>query len=432
MLVEFRVKNFRSFADEAFVQFDSSVAFKERPENLITAHDVSLLKCLAIYGANASGKSNVVAALRWMRHIVLSSAKNNSTDRIETFPFAFDRDLTNAPTLVEIRFLFGEMYYRYGFEVSASEVVSEWLLWSRKFNGKDWIVFTRDGDRIEYGNSYRGDRVSEKEILKNTLLLSKLDQANVDVATLIMRGFKDVRIVSGLDDWHYLRATIEMLEDAASRDVVLAFTQLADYTIEGISQREDQDLPVEYLKYLERHKLPKPQEIGLLRKSNLESGNVELSLSRDESAGTGKIFSLAGVWMTALRRGQVLVVDELEAKLHPLLTRFLIKLFNSDVANPHGAQLLFVTHDSNLMEHGGLRRDQIWFCEKNREGRSVLYSLAEIKEMGLKRKDSPIEKNYIEGKYGAVPLFGDWERLVEGAISRVDAREKGGIDASAN
>jgi len=432
MIVEFRFKNYRSFADESFVQFDAVPAFKENLDNLIQTKDVSILKSLAIYGANASGKTNVIVALRWLRNQVLRSAKQNSTDRINVHPFALDRGLATAPTLMEIRVLIDGIYYRYGFEATSESIVSEWLMWSKRLNGRDWALFTRDGAGISYGNSYKGEKLYEKDILKNTLLLSRLDQTNVEVAAKLMCWFKNLRIVFGTNGGRrYNSASIDMLDADESREAVIAFTQLADGTIDNIVHHDVEDLPTDYAEFLKKNDMPIPQNVGFVRRANVESGRVELLMNQDESAGTGKMFDLAGVWMGVLKQGGVLAVDELEAQLHPLLTRILVKMFNSKEANPFGAQLLFVTHDSNLLEYGGLRRDQIWFCEKNKCGRSSLYSLAEIKETKLKRKDTSIGRNYIEGKYGAVPFFGGWERLLRLIASTASSNdEKGACDGA--
>jgi len=255
MIVEFRFKNYRSFADESFVQFDAVPAFKENPDNLIQTKDVSLLKSLAIYGANASGKTNVIVALRWLRNQVLRSAKQNSTDRIVVHPFALDKNLAGAPTLMEIRLLIDGVYYRYGFEAMSESIVSEWLMWSKRINGRDWALFTRDSAGISYGNSYKGEKLCEKDILKNTLLLSRLDQANVEVAAKLMRWFKNLRIVFGANGGRrYNTASIDMLDADESREAVVAFMQLADSTIEDIVHHDVEDLPADFAEFLKKKK----------------------------------------------------------------------------------------------------------------------------------------------------------------------------------
>lgn len=413
MLVEFRVKNYRSFADEAFIQLDAVKAFSEHPDNLIETENGRFLKTLAIYGANASGKSNLIAAMNAFRRLVMRSGKYNSTDKISYHPFLLDDNLAIKPTLFEIRISLDGLYYRYGCEVTRECVVSEWLLWSKKLEGRDWPLFTRDAAGVAYGNSYRGERVQEKELLRNTLLLSRLDQKNVEIAVKILGWISRIGILQGLNDQGVEDFTAKRLEIEGAKRGILALTRLADQGIDDLQMQPvpDEKIPPPILKFITEKKIERPNDIYFLRKKVDGSGEVGLSLDRDESAGTAKMFRFAGVWMDILTEGSVAFVDELEAKLHPLLTRRLIMMFNSAEVNKRGAQLIFVTHDTNLLAYGGLRRDQVWFCEKDQQGRSSLYSLAEIKDSSAKRKNALFEKNYIEGKYGAIPFFGGMDAL---------------------
>lgn len=410
MIVEFRFRNFRSFAEEMFLQFDASAVFKQYPENVILRANNRLLKSLAVYGPNASGKSNIIGALYWFRRFILNSARQNSTDRIDVHPFALDKDFRDKPTLMEICILIDGMFYRYGFEVTEEAVVSEWLLWSKKMSRRDRILFTRENEEITFGNSYRGRKIQGRELPSNTLLLSRLDQMNIDVASRLMRWFKGVSVIGANPHGGHRRESLRMLDSLESKEAVLAFTRLADATIREITH-SDEELDPQLMEIFKKHELTSPQRFAFIRSANVESGQVELFLGQDESAGTGKMFYLAGVWMNALKNGSVLVVDEIEARLHPLLTRVLVKMFNSAQMNPHGAQLLFVTHDVGLLANGNFRRDQIWFCEKDGQGHSSLYALSEIKERNLKHGGASVLRKYIEGKYGAIPFFEGWEKL---------------------
>ena len=414
MLVDFRVRNYRSFADEAFIQMDAAKAFKEHPECLIETSAGKYLKSLAIYGANASGKSNLISAVSAFRKLVLTSAKNNSTDRIATHPFALSDENLAAPTMYEIRFVIDGLFHRYGCEVTAEKIVSEWLFVTEKFGtATGRKIFTREEGRIDYGKSYRGARVGEAELLPNTLLLSRLDQMNAEVPVRVVQWMKKLAVVSALQDERYEGFSVKQLEEADNREKIVAFTRLADAGIADIGKR---DVPMEEIPSLIREiiakkNMPLPMEVIFKRPMNNGEGMADFSMDNDESAGTAKMFCLSGMWLDILAKGGVAFVDEIEAKLHPLLTRQLVRMFNSSDVNPHGAQLVFVTHDTNLLAYGDLRRDQIWFCEKNRRGESTLYSLAEIKDPDLKRKNALVEENYIKGRYGAVPFFGGMEAL---------------------
>ena len=414
MLVDFRVRNYRSFADEAFIQMDAAKAFKEHPECLIETSAGKYLKSLAIYGANASGKSNLIFAVSAFRKLVLTSAKNNSTDRIATHPFALSDENLAAPTMYEIRFVIDGLFHRYGCEVTAEKIVSEWLFVTEKFGtATGRKIFTREEGRIDYGKSYRGARVGEAELLPNTLLLSRLDQMNAEVPVRVVQWMKKLAVVSALQDERYEGFSVKQLDDADNREKIVAFTRLADAGIADIGKRDVplQELPSFLRNVIEKENLPLPVAVSFSRQKNDGGSLVPFSLDHDESAGTAKMFRLSGMWLDILAKGGVAFVDEIEAKLHPLLTRQLVRMFNSSDLNPHGAQLVFVTHDTNLLAYGDLRRDQIWFCEKNRRGESTLYSLAEINDPDLKRKNALVEENYIKGRYGAIPFFGGMEAL---------------------
>ena len=414
MLVDFRVRNYRSFADEAFIQMDAAKAFKEHPECLIETSAGKYLKSLAIYGANASGKSNLISAVSAFRKLVLTSAKNNSTDRIATHPFALSDENLAAPTMYEIRFVIDGLFHRYGCEVTAEKIVSEWLFVTEKFGtATGRKIFTREEGRIDYGKSYRGARVGEAELLPNTLLLSRLDQLNAEVPVRVVQWMKRLTVISAVRDEVYEAFSAKCLDDADNREKIEAFTRLADAGIASIGKRDVplQELPSFLRNVIEKENLPLPVAVSFSRQKNDGGSLVPFSLDHDESAGTAKMFRLSGMWLDILAKGGVAFVDEIEAKLHPLLTRQLVRMFNSSDLNPHGAQLVFVTHDTNLLAYGDLRRDQIWFCEKNRRGESTLYSLAEINDPDLKRKNALVEENYIKGRYGAIPFFGGMEAL---------------------
>lgn len=389
MLVEFRVKNFRSFADEVFIQFDAEKTLHNYSDNLIATPKGNFVKTAAVYGANASGKSNLMTAVRVFRNFVLSSGKNNSTDVIPVEPFLLDNALVASPTLFEVKLLIDDVFYRYGYEITSKEVVSEWLFLSNKIEDEGRWIFVREKDKVEYSEFYFEEKGFERNLLPNTLLISRLDQMNVGLAIKVLRAVSKIFVFEGLQDQQLHDYTVNALRTESRKSDVISLARLADSDIADMYPLENSN------------------DVAVVKKKFGSSNDtVSLSLQFHESAGTQKIFNFAGALMDVLYNGYIAFIDEFEAKLHPLLTRYLVMIFNSEKINKKGAQLIFVTHDTNLLAYGGLRRDQVWFCEKDKRGCSTLYSLVEIKDLQSDNTASSIEQNYIEGRYGAIPFFG--------------------------
>jgi len=410
MLIQFKVANFRSFGSEVTLSLEAVKAFKESEENVVEVGGYRLLRSAAIYGANASGKSNLVKALLFMRRFVLSSATRNSVAGIPSDPFRLNVQNIKAPSLFEVVFVSEEVTYRYGFEVTSEEVCSEWLLRSSGPRNKEFPLFTRDHDGIDVSDSYEEGKGREKETRNNALFLSTVDQKNGEVAHQIVKWFNNVKVLSGTRDESFAQFTGKQMQDPSTRKRLIDFVRQVDDSILDVVARE--------MSYYVKPNSLLPPEIARSqqKRANFDftvlraqmdganpCGQVSFDLDDDESAGTAKLLRLAGLWLDILDNGTMAFVDELEAKLHPHLTRRLVRLFNSPKTNPKNAQLVFVTHDTNLLTYGGLRRDQVWFCEKNRTGSTDLYSLAEIKV----RKGARFENDYIGGRYGAIPYFGN-------------------------
>ncbi len=421
MLIEFTVGNFRSFKERVTLsmvaaklksldpQLDSNNTYK-------VDADLTLLTSAAIYGANASGKSNLIKALRFMRRFVLTSSKESQADEpIPTIPYQLDEKTERAPSFFEIVFYLEGVPYRYGFEVTTEKVETEWLFYSP--NKKEAKLFIREGSDILISRAIRGGQAIKSLTRPNALFLSVAAQLNNEIAKRVLGWFRSINVISGLDDREYGGFTARMFtEDESYRTGIVELIQESDV---GIN-----DIVVEKTKIHEAGVFPKdmPQELRnfLLKQMKEESELITFrSLHRkycdegvvnqvsfdinEESEGTQKLFFLSGPVIDTLREGKVLVIDEIEARLHTLLTRKLIGLFNSKETNPKNAQLIFATHDTNLLSNKLFRRDQIWFVEKDGEGASHLYSLAELKV----RNDASFESDYLQGKYGAIPILGE-------------------------
>jgi AAA15 family ATPase/GTPase len=422
MLIEFTVGNFKSFRDKTTFSMIAANLTSEDPdldtENVIPiSKNLSLLKSAAVYGANASGKSNLGIALRFMRDLVHSSARE-AIMPVETGlePFLLDQESHTRPSFFEMVFLLAGRQYRYGFEVDKTQVVSEWLFHVPKT--KEVSLFTRERQEISIRTGFKEGKGLESKTRKDALFLSVTALFNGTTTQQIQAWFDDFAIETGLQDDHFREFTIDCLRDPKQREVILNFIRKLDLGIEEVIVPEPlsaEILPKHWSDDTkDRFLADMPQEIYVRHFMAASVGAITdpnnyvlLDLDKQESQGTRKLVSMAGPLWSILRYGHVLFVDELDARLHPLMTRRIIELFHSPLTNPNGAQLIFATHDTNLLDKTLFRRDQIWFAEKDRQGATHLASLAEYKV----RSDAAFEKQYLEGRYGAIPFLGDLNRL---------------------
>ncbi len=422
MILSFRVKNFRSFAEDAVLSMRPVKAYKERKENICRQNNVDVLKIAGVYGANASGKSNLVKAIRTMCRILLRSLRRSSVDDIEAEPFELDADKRTSQTEFDMEMLIGNHVYRYGFSVTKQAVSSEWLF--RSLGGQrsvERILFIREGNALLESNKQSLPELKAfkmKTLLPNSLLLPRLDQLNNAVAKGIMQWFYNVRVLSGSRSSDYDRYSARHFGDPLFHDTMMRIMRFADSSIADVDV-DMRDVGMDEMPPRFRMRLPKDTEMSLearlvwVKRYGKQGDMIPFDLEEKESEGTIKMFELSGPLTDILNTGSILVIDEMEAKLHPLLTRKLVGLFRSAEWNPRNAQLVFVTHDATLLRHAGLRRDQIWFCEKNRACESELYCLSEVKSDEKARQEDNLEKKYLEGRYGAVPRFADGVRLLK-------------------
>jgi AAA15 family ATPase/GTPase len=423
MILSFRVKNFRSFAEDAVLSMRPVKAYKEYQENIFRNDNVEVLKIAGVYGANASGKSNLVNAIRTMRKILLGSLRRSSVDAIEAEPFELDVDKRTSPTEFNMEMLIDNHVYRYGFSVTKQEVVSEWLFRSLgRQRSVERVMFIRDANTLLESNKQSLPELKTldmKTLLPNSLLLPRLDQLNNIVAKKVMRWFYDLRVLSGSYSSNYGDYSATHFDDDTFRDKMMRILRFADSSIENVSVKK-QEMEVGDLPFRIRMAIPRnaknvsvQSQTVLVSRRDSNGEHIAFDLEEKESEGTQKMFEMSGPLTDILNTGNILVIDEMEAKLHPILTRKLVGLFRSAEWNPKNAQLLFVTHDATLLRYAGLRRDQIWFCEKNRACESELYCLAEVKSDEKARQEDNLEKKYLEGRFGAVPRFADGLRRSE-------------------
>ncbi len=437
MLIEFSVGNYRSFKETVtFSMVASKVTAKDKKlddNNVFNIdNELSLLKSAAIYGANASGKSNLAVALCFMQWFVLNSSKETQVaEVIDVEAFRLSTETVGEPSFFEIVFLLDGKRYRYGFEVDTQQVVSEWLFYVPKT--RETKLFVRELDRFELSKRFKEGQGITDKTRNNALFLSVVAQFNGEIAKKILLWFsRTLNVISGLDDKTYRSYTVGYFDNKQYSADIIQFINKLDLGIDNIQIEKTPITEVSLTKVLgelsRRKSLLRSPEITLEtelpsqetsitavktvhRKYDTEGKQISLEvfdLDKQESEGTKKLFAFAGPILDTLRNGKVLVIDELDARLHPLITKAIIALFNSNETNPQNAQLIFMTHDTNLLNNKIFRRDQIWFTEKNKQGATDLYSLVEYKV----RNDASFESDYIRGRYGAIPFIGDFRRLI--------------------
>ena len=423
MLLEFSVENFRSFREK---QTLSLVASKDKAHegNLIPGEKQSLLKVAAVYGANASGKSNLVTALRFMESFIHRSATTMTQgDKIQgAVPFRLDRECEGEPSSFEVTVVVDGVRYVYGFSVTPERVHDEWLEAYPKGRPRRWFERVLDPETQEpkwtFNKPLKGDQVILKEKTRpNGLVLSRGAELNIAPLSKLYLWVRKKLWNFDLSVppvFNLSQQTAELMRDNdAFRNRVTRLLHDADLGITGIKFVEEPALPVQMPSALREifsdslmKQLGDSTRIGIRSLHNIagQDANVEFVFEEAESNGTQRLFALAGPLLHALDTGAAIVIDELECSMHPLLTRKLVELFQNPEVNKDGAQLVFTTHDSTLMDQALLRRDQIWFTKMNSSGATELFSLYDFKKKP--RVNEAFERRYLAGRYGAVPQFG--------------------------
>lgn len=411
MLLEFRVSNFRSFRDEAALSLVASTD-KDHPDNLLETGlpgIPSALRSIGVYGANASGKSNLVRGLQFMRAVILESALLQPGAQYRVQPFRLDPATEGAPTTFEATFLKDGVRYQYGFDLRPDRIVGEWLIVYKTKQPQVWFRRSFDEatgkDSYKFGTHLHGARHIWREATRpNSLYLSTAVQLNSDLLKPLFDWFSRDLVVIGASEAILPILTVNHIRQTDATSVV-RFLETADIGIadikvvpkKGFQQSIHVDLATGRMN-------PSHSETEVLVPEFRHSSGERSAVFalEDESDGTQKLFALAGPLFEILANGRVLVVDELDRSLHALLVRKLVEMFHG-ASNPKGAQLIFTTHDTTLLSADLLRRDQIWFTEKGADQASRLFPLTDFSP----RKGQAIEKGYLEGRFGAVPILGE-------------------------
>jgi len=414
MLVEFRVKNFRSLRDEQVLSLVAST-----DKTLLDTHALGtglkaaphLLKSAVVYGANASGKSNLVKALQYMRGVVLESAALQPGQAFERLqPFRLDAASGSQPTEFEVTFILDEVRYQYGFAMTAQRIVGEHLLVYKAFKPQRWFERRFDAesgkDVYDFGPGLKGAKnLWEGATRPNALFLSVAVQLNSDALRPVFDWFANRLVIFNEQSPLSPQFSVQMLKQETQRKAICDFLRAADISIADIEVATRQAV-VHSIRFDlatgKREDEAGEHAVDEVKFHHMtEHGKAVFDLT-DESSGTRNLFFLTGPILDILNKGLTLVVDELDTSLHTLLVQALVRLFHRPEVNTGGAQLIFTTHDTSLLDAYGLfRRDQVWFVEKRPDQSSALYPLIDFSP----RKNEALERGYLQGRYGALPFL---------------------------
>lgn len=404
MIIQFSIGNFLSFKELStlsLVTTNLKEAAIPDADSMTEMGDAipAVLHGAAIYGANASGKSNFAKAFATFKWLVVNSMKElQAGETLDVESFMLNATTVHEPSVFEIVFCNAEYIFRYGFEIDSRKVHKEWLYRrNNRKRAKEVELLFRDGDKnnVHPTCAIARNLIANRMVRDNALLVSVAAQFNDEMAVSIVNWLNDTSIITSHDDEMMWKRAAIKLDDPNIRKRIVDFSRFADLGIEDIYKVND-EVVSSHVQYDDEGR---------------EMQTVSFPFASNESEGTVKYFQLAYPIIDALDNGKRLVIDEIDSKMHPKLTSKIIELFNSRETNPNHAQLIFTIHDTNILSARILRRDQVWFAQKDTYGATRLYSLADYKV----RNNASFEKEYLEGKYGGTPIIGDFSKLFANA-----------------
>lgn len=424
MLLEFRLRNYRAFRHEAVLSLVAST-----DKTLIEANTVEVgatpgitraVRTAAVYGPNAGGKTTLLRALQLMRGVVVESASLKPDQTFNVQPFALDREAKVEPTLFEVTVLLDGVRHQYGFEFTQQRIVSEWLLVYQSRRPQRWISRDYDAATDEETFEFSPNLVGPKRVWQdatrpNALFLSTAVQLNSEALQPLFHWFQaglNIFLDGGIIPHNF---TTEMVERNEGEPIA-AMLSSADIGIQGVTVQRRKSMARGFQMNLatgEVQTTSEEAEISLPKFRHAVGGASAEFDYNDESQGTQKLYALAGPILDIIEKGSMLVVDELDRSLHPLLVRQLVQTFQNPTINKRGSQLVFSTHDTSLLDNTLLRRDQIWFAEKDQGQSATIAPLTDFSP----RKGEALERAYLTGRYGGVPVL-DRELLPAGADAK--------------
>lgn len=419
MLIRFAVTNHLSIRERQEISLVAS-SLKDEGVDLIETPYVNLLPAAVLYGGNASGKSSFITSMnRAKEFVLLSHEKGRPLGGVPRKPFLLDDESHRAPSTFEFDFIIDNVHYEYGFSLNDTEVTAEWLYAYPHGKRQTWYVRSADQEQIYFGKQLRGtSRAIESMTRINSLYLSTAAQHAHKQLMPIYSFFDKIEFVSAADSGP-ARAITAFSDGTVDRRIIgflsHADTGICEYRFDSKNTTNEplwRDLISVFNKYYPPS-VPELTVEGLKSGKDLSLGHraadgVRFLAMNAESNGTLRLLILLRSVFAVLDSGSTVLVDEIDASLHPYITERIMSVFSSKATNPHGAQLIATTHDTRLLAGDTLRRDQVWFTEKNDQGATVLYPLTDIRTRGSDNKD----KGYLDGRFGGVPFPGSVRDLV--------------------
>ncbi len=414
MFVEFSVKNFRSLRDEQRLSMVSSFDRAHLETHTIETDVRSaprLNRASVVFGANASGKSNLLFAVATMRNLVLYSTAMLDAARVEQYtPYRLDRSSAKEPTEFEVIVLLDGVRYQYGFSYDAQRIRDEWLIVYKTGKGQAWFDrrwndASGNYDWAPFSSYFSGAKETWKHATRQgALFLTTAIQLNNEQLKPLWYWFANDLSIVNWSGAAGIGQTLQRLDDPAFKSRVLNLLRAADLHIADIEVEKVPGHQVEFK--LEAGKPPEvaatAQDVPLVKYVHRVEGEEAVSFdARYESLGTQRLLSYMGPILDALENGKLLIIDELDSSLHPMVVRFILSLLFSSEFSNRGAQMWMTTHDTSLMDTELLRRDQFWFMEKDERQASRLYPLTDFSP----RKGEHLEKAYLRARYGGVPFI---------------------------
>ncbi|QEI39826.1 hypothetical protein BMF77_00379 [Dolichospermum sp. UHCC 0315A] len=425
MLVEFSVENYRSIQEKqtlSMVAAEDETMLDSNTFPVPNNDDLRLVTSAAIYGPNASGKSNLLKAIQVLKNLVINSASRMQIgDKLPVEPFRLNSESAKKPSSFEVIFIHEKIRYEYGVSLNRERVFEEWLIAYRNEVQENW--FSREylpdnptfepneGYKWSFGKGLKGEKKRiQRFVRSNSLFISHAAQNNHPQLTEVFDFFQDeLKIILHIDtpfivddtnNEGYYNYMVKLLNEAdigiADLKIEIIPETLNDDMIHRI-QQEMQKLGINAIS----KDIPDFGRLDIItvHKMNDSDKTVEFEID-EESDGTKRLFEIAGYWLYVLQNGEILIIDEIDRSLHPVLSKALIKMFNNPEINKNNAQLIFTTHDTTLLDGEIFRPDQIWFTEKD-NSMTKLYSLFDFRP----REDESLQKGYLLGRYGAIPFI---------------------------
>ncbi|MEN2282232.1 ATP-binding protein [Algoriphagus sp. SE2] len=426
MIIEFSIENYLSFKDKITFSFQAA-SIKEHPDHVFEENNgrYSVLLGALLYGANGSGKSNLIRGLSFMKDFIINSSKDKqANEEIAVEFFKLSSDSINKPSSFEASILINNEFYRYGFSLDKERIYKEWLFTKSKI--KETPLFVREFKKESMSYEYqiendfkKGDPVDTFLVRKNALFLSVSSQFNGEFSKKLVSWFSTITFISGTNYSDYIKYTADLISEASHRKLILEFLRTANLGFHDVKVQKKEiteemldGLPLEFKKLFLSSKNREITNIRTIHTkwdhNGRKVGEVEFDLMKEESLGSQKFFALAGPIYHSLLTGSLLVIDEFDSRLHPDLSRFIIQIFQNRLNNYKNSQFLFSSHNTQFLDRNLLRRDELFFIDKTERESSYLYNIYNMSKLSPDlpnvRNDASFEKDYLEGKYGAVPF----------------------------